>query len=87
MNLTHLETVVLTALFKSAEGNGHDFGFIDDARGLVRRNQLSGIVSSLVQKNVITVHDPVTTDSGRFEQFTWNIEVSEVKKLLEAVQS
>jgi hypothetical protein len=70
MNLTSLERSVLRALIKSSAGNGHDFGFIEDARRAVpQRSQLGGVVSSLVQKDVIEVYDPVRTDSGLWTQF------------------
>lgn len=72
--LTALETKVLTALYKSAEGNGHDFGFIEDARKAVGQpRQLGGVVTSLQAKGVIEVHSPVTTDSGTYTQFTWDM--------------
>ena len=67
---TELELKVLRELHKSSEGNGHDFGFTEDARGACDRKQLSGVVSSLVQKRIITV-DEITTDSGTWHQFDW----------------
>lgn len=76
--LTRLELIVLRHLFKSAEGNGHDFGFIEDARGSVDTNALGAIVSNLVKKELIEVHDPVTTDSGTFTQFTWLAEPDDI---------
>jgi len=65
---TELELVVLKALFESSKGNGHDFGFIEDARGSVGKEQLSGVVSSLVQKGVLTF-DKIKTESGTWHQF------------------
>lgn len=68
---THLERAVLRALYSSAAGNGHDFGLIEDARNDVRADQLGGVISSLVKKHIIRVHDEVSTDSGTWTQFTW----------------
>jgi hypothetical protein len=74
--LTELETQILTLLFKDAEGNGHDFGIIEnlvDYEGIDMK-VARGVLSSLVKKDIITVHE------YRFEmgmeqgctQFTWN---------------
>jgi hypothetical protein len=71
LNLTSYEKQVLKALYKSADGNGHDFGFIEDARGIVPKASLGGVVASLDKKGIIYVHEPVTTDSGTWTQFTW----------------
>lgn len=68
---TELELKVLRALHESSAGNGHDFGFIEDARGAVGKEQLSGVVSSLTQKGVLSF-DYITTDSGEWTQFTFN---------------
>jgi len=71
--LTALELKVLITLYKSSEGNGHDFGFTEDAEKCVDRpRQLGGVIASLVKKNLITVYDPVTTDTGTWHQFTFN---------------
>lgn len=52
---TTLELGVLVALFKSSEGNGHDFGLVEDARGAVDfPAQLGGVITSLVRKGIIT---------------------------------
>ena len=69
MELTPLETEVLNNLFDSAEGNGHDFGYTEDHG--IDPKQAGGVISSLVKKNIIMVHEPVTTDSGTWHQFTW----------------
>jgi len=72
MKFTNLEKAVLAELYKSADGNGHDFGFIEDARKAVKNpRELAGVVSSLVKKDIIVVWDATTTDSGTFTQFTW----------------
>lgn len=86
--ITQSEMKVLIAFFKSAEGNGHDFGFVEDGRKAVAKaNQLGGIVASLVKKGLIEVWEPVTTNEGTkdqqtFTQFTWN-NLDEVRKLME----
>jgi hypothetical protein len=88
--LTALERKVLTALYASAEGNGHDFGFVEDARKCVGTpRQLAGVVASLVKKNLITVAETMNLGYGAFTQFTWNGEsdssenAETVKRLLE----
>ncbi len=82
-DFTSTEIAVLKALFQSAEDNGHDFGFIEDARSVVKsKASLGGIVSSLVKKKIIIVHDAVTTDSGTWTQFTWVKDEVEVAKIL-----
>lgn len=82
--LTKLEREVLKVLIDSASGNGDDFGFIEDAqparavghgfKAPCGKEQLGGVVASLVKKGVIVVHAPVTTDSGTWTQFTWPCE-------------
>ena len=72
IKFTQLEKAVLIELYESASGNGHDFGFIEDARSAVRNpRELAGVISSLVKKNIIEVWDTITNDSGTFTQFTW----------------
>jgi len=70
--LTNLERTVLENLFDSASGNGHDFGLIEEA-GIDAR-QARAIVVSLQKKGIIEIHEPVTTDSGTWTQFTWSKE-------------
>lgn len=85
MNLTKDEKAALQAAFKSAEGNGHDFGCVEDVTDDLRPmspQAVGGVVSSLVKKGFFRVHAPVTTDSGTWTQFTWSKEVSEVKAML-----
>ena len=73
MKFTQLEKAVLAELYESASGNGHDFGFIEDARSAVKNpRELAGVISSLVKKNIIQVWDTITNDSGTFTQFTWD---------------
>ena len=75
MKLTGLELKVLRALYESAEGNGQDFGFIEDARKSVgKANQLSGVIASLVKKGLIEVHgsvNPGDKPEDELTQFTW----------------
>lgn len=86
LSLTSLESVVLAALFESAKGNGHDFGFIEDARKAVKRaRQLSGAVASLTKKGVLKSHESVQPGEPGTEpvtQFTWVMELDAVKALL-----
>jgi len=86
LDFTSSELAVLKVLFASADGNGHDFGFIEDARSAVKsKASLGGIVASLAKKKVICIEDAVTTDSGTWTQFTWIMPVPEVEKLIEKV--
>jgi len=68
IKLTSNEKKVLAALIKSSEGNGHDFGFIEDARDAVGPKSLAGVVSSLVKKKILISHEPIKTDSGWWTQ-------------------
>jgi hypothetical protein len=74
VRLTELETKAMHVLFDSADGNGHDFGFIDDLidAKIMGRNQVSGVVSSLVKKGIIEDwgEEKVNWDSS-YTQFTW----------------
>lgn len=77
VRLTELETKAMRVLFDSADGNGHDFGFIDDlidAR-IMGRDQVSGVVSSLAKKGVIFNWGTETNTNGwgvgSYTQFTW----------------
>lgn len=66
--LTALERKVLAVLLVSSAGNGHDFGFIEDAREAVDSpRQLGGVIASLVKKEVIRTYDPV----NGWTQFTF----------------
>ena len=69
ITLTPLESQVLEELFCSASGNGHDFGFIEDAG--IDPKQARGVVASLAKKGIIMIHEPITNESGTFTQFTW----------------
>ena len=70
-SLTRLEAQVMKALILSSHGNGHDFGLIEDARGVVGPSQLGGVVASLVKKGLIVVHEPY----NGWTQFTWPFEI------------
>jgi hypothetical protein len=88
VTLTDLEVKVLKALFKSADGNGHDFGFIEDGRKAVSDpKSLGGVVASLVKKGIFTVHEPVTTNEGTryqqtYTQFTWDAYLPDVARMI-----
>lgn len=83
VKLTTLERAVLSALFESSKGNGHDFGFVEECRKAVpTANQLAGVIASLSKKGIITVYDAIKTDSGVWTQTTWDTSVEEVKALL-----
>lgn len=68
-NLTDYEREILTQLYASSRSNGHDFGCIEDLNADMK--QARGVISSLVQKQWIDVHEAVVTDSGRWTQFTF----------------
>lgn len=88
MKLSKLERKVLKALYESANGNGHDFGLIEEARGAVAKaDQLGGVVASLVKKGIIEVHKPVDTGDGYiWTQFTWVGPHNESYENVEAVK-
>ena len=67
--LTELELQVLKNLYMSAEGNGHDFGFTEDHG--IDPKQARGVISSLVKKDIIEVHEAITNCTGTWHQFTW----------------
>lgn len=74
VRLTELETKALRELFDSADGNGHDFGVIEDLidAKIMGREQVSGVVSSLVQKGIILHHGEENGCWGTaYTQFTW----------------
>lgn len=79
--LTSLEQTALGNLFRSAEGNGHDFG-ITQEHGLEGRTAC-GIVANLVKKGVIHRHEK----RGGFTQFTWALPVETVRALCAGVVS
>lgn len=93
MNLTQNEKTALKAAFESARGNGHDFGFVEDIVKTLTRSANSmtaqavgALVTSLSKKNILTVHEAVITNNGgpgnRWTQFTWNVEVEQVEKMI-----
>lgn len=95
IKLTKGEKQVLAALYESASGNGHDFGFTEDARAVVKSpRELAGFVSQLVQKGLIDVWPTERIGDNLVTQFTWPSDsgyeddsriahVAMVKKLLE----
>lgn len=84
-HLTPLEEQVLKNFYVSAEGNGHDFGYLEDHG--IDPKQARGVISSLIKKNIITVWEPVRTESGLWTQFTWKNKDSEQINSLEDVLS
>ena len=68
-NLTELEMRVLENLFESADGNGHDFGFIEDAG--VDPRIARGVISSLSKKGIIVIWDRMRNGINFYTQFTW----------------
>jgi hypothetical protein len=72
-SLTEMETLVLKEMFFDAKGNGHDFGFVENITCLPM-TQVRGILSSLVKKDIIEIHD-YRHEMGMEEgctQWTWN---------------
>lgn len=58
-DLTEGEFRVLCALYDASDGNGHDFGIVEEARYAVDSPRaLAGFVSNLVQKGVIICGAP-----------------------------
>ena len=70
-SITELERAVLSALWESSDGNGHDFGLVEDCRAACEPQQLGGVIASLSKKGFIIVHEVVTTQSGRWTQTQW----------------
>jgi hypothetical protein len=70
---TALELTLIENLFHSSDWNGHDFGIIEDSveESGIDPKVARGVLSSLVKKEVITIWEAVTNDSGTFTQFTW----------------
>ncbi len=82
VTITVLEQKVLTALFHSSAGNGHDFGFVEDCRKAVAKaDQLGGVIASLSKKGLIHVHEPVVTD-GVWTQTTWATDLNVIETLI-----
>lgn len=72
--LTEMERKVLKALYESAmKATGGEFGFIEEARGVVGVDQLAGVVASLVKKDIINVYPPERTNGVGpvYTQFTF----------------
>lgn len=85
INLTDGEFRVLRALFNSASENGHDFGFIEDARVAVENpSRLSGFVSQLVQKGLITVEPTQNYGAGPCTQFLWAKDIGIIETIISA---
>lgn len=70
MNLTAKELAVIPAILAANDENGGDFGLVESIQFEGDRRVLGGILTSLQRKGVLEVHEPVTTDSGTWTQFT-----------------
>ena len=66
MKLNATEQKVFTALVRSSDGNGHDFGLLQDLTGVwgkvdgLTAKQVGAYVTDLQDKGLIRVHGPVT---------------------------
>lgn len=79
-SFTSLELELIHNLYESSDGNGHDFGFTDE-HGLDPK-VARGVLSSLVQKEVITIWEEIKNCAGTFHQFTWRgIESHEINSV------
>jgi hypothetical protein len=81
IKLTVLETKVLRALYESAAGNGHDFGFTDE-HGLESKRQASGVISGLAKKGILSSQKNAGEVSGSGSQFTWKHPHRDVNALI-----
>ena len=86
IKLTAQETTALNHAYRSAASNGHDFGFVEDVVKAMKRTHkaqaVGALITSLEKKGVITVHGAITTDSGRWTQFTWRCTVEQLDRLI-----
>lgn len=77
-SLTSLESKVLAAMVANADATtGGEFGILEELKVAgVRGKALGGVITSLQNKNLVTVHEPVETNGGprrggeRYTQFT-----------------
>ncbi len=76
VDLTKQESEAYAAAIESSAGNGHDFGFTEDMvtdlgkRGM-NPQAVGGLISSLTQKGLIEVHEPMQVNGEeRVTQFT-----------------
>lgn len=75
IKFTANEKAVLSALIVSSSGNGHDFGFVEDARGaLPTARALPGVITSLTRKGILMSEGArnMGPEVGEVIQFTWN---------------
>jgi hypothetical protein len=78
MTFTDNELELLKSFYYSALVNGHDFGYTYEH--ILDPRKARGVISSLIKKNVICVHEPVRTEIGYCQQFTWKGKAAEVIK-------
>jgi len=65
---------VWAAVLDSSDGNGHDFGFVEDvvaagAKLGLSAQQVGGHITNFSKANKLEVCEPITTDSGTWTQF------------------
>lgn len=68
--ITDKEFAALPAILAANDANGGDFGLVENIKFDGDRRVLGGILASLQRRGVIELHEPVTTDSGTWTQFT-----------------
>lgn len=86
VNLTEKEIKLLRPLFESSAGNGHDFGFTEDVRGVFDDPKTHpGVLASLQEKGIIDIGQPVTNDSGTWTQFNFGTSDAPDYEVIEAV--
>ncbi len=75
-NLTDLEAKVFARCKVSNDGNGGDFGCVEDVvadlRGSLKATAVGAIITNLSKKGLLNVADKVKTCSGVWTQFTIN---------------
>lgn len=67
MTLTVLERTVLVAMIANADAvAGGDFGLVEELHvpGLKNRHALGGVLTNLMAKGLVCVHEPVETNGG-----------------------
>ncbi len=90
--LTQMEKLVLEACINEASGNGHDFGLSELVVKEMQKEQsfsakqTGAILSSLVKKGIIQMHEPVFTDQ-LWTQFTWSFKFETRKEMIEKLQA
>ena len=82
IKVTALEKDALRVMLESSEGNGHDFGFVEDLTAHTGNAFIAGaLITNLMKKELIRVWEPVETDTGVWTQFTWRQPVEVIEEL------